>query len=90
MNVSRNEMETTVTYVRSEKEARLYTCDPVVVRKLDKLCQDYPQEYRCVKREQDIGAAFYVFPFKRLRFGHASNAATFGRPFPKLKAEAEE
>ena len=43
--LSRWEQETVVNYNNEEKTATVYTADPVVMRKLDKLVEKYP-EYR--------------------------------------------
>mgnify|MGYP006874875948 CR=1 FL=1 len=53
MAYSRMEHETSIVWDDEEKVARIYTASPVSMRKLDKLCEDYPAEYRKVWEEKD-------------------------------------
>ena len=46
------EMETIVNYNNAEKMAEVYTADPVVMRKLDALCEKYPEDYECYQRTE--------------------------------------
>lgn len=41
------EQETTVTMSRDLHTAQIYTSDRLVMSKLDKLCVDYPDTYKC-------------------------------------------
>lgn len=72
MSYSRAEQETTVVWDEEDKVARIYTASPVSMRKLDKLCKDYPREYRKVWEEKDkdgrVTAARYETGCKRIRF----------------------
>lgn len=47
--LSRWEQETVINYNNEEKFATVFTSDPVVQRKLDKLVNKYPDEYQCIK-----------------------------------------
>lgn len=40
--MTRYEQETIVTYNKEEKTAEIYTCDPIVIKKLDVLVEMYP------------------------------------------------
>lgn len=60
--LSRYEMETTVNFNMEEKEAVLYTRDKVVMRRMDKLVEEFPGIYR-VTAETDIDKT-YRFPKK--------------------------
>lgn len=44
--LSRYEMETIVNYNAEEQDATIYTRDTAVMRKLDRLVEDYPDIYR--------------------------------------------
>ena len=71
MNYSRAEMETSIVWDEEEKVANVYTASPVTMRKLDKLCEQYPGEYRRTwveKAGERITAAKYTVPCKRIRF----------------------
>ena len=50
MAYSRYEQETSIVWDEDAKIARIYTSSPVSMRKLDKLCEQYPEAYRCVWR----------------------------------------
>lgn len=60
------EQETIVNYNLGEKMADVYTADPVVMRKLDKLCEKFPEEYECYKRDE--WSANYRFSKKLIQF----------------------
>lgn len=54
--LSRYEMETTITFNRDEPNARIYTSDPVMLRKLDKLCAQTP--VITVFREDEVSKTY--------------------------------
>lgn len=66
-NLSRYEMETHITWNAEEKIASIWTCDPVSIRKLDKLVSQFPETYKCVERGGDF--AKYQVAAKFVRFG---------------------
>ena len=70
MRVSTEEMETTVNIYKTDETAKLYSCDPRFMRKMDRLCEKYPNEYKVVGRDEI--SATYSFPKKRLKFSHSS------------------
>ena len=49
--LTRYEQETVVIYNAEEKLAEIYTADPVVIRKLDKMVEKYPDEYKVIKQD---------------------------------------
>lgn len=59
--LSKYEMETTITFNRDEPNASIYTTDPVMLRKLDKLCSQTP--VITVLREDEISKT-YICPKK--------------------------
>lgn len=65
--LSRIEQETIVNSNNAEKMAEVYTADPVMIRKLDKMVEKYPNTYKVVK--QDDESKTYQFPKKLIRFG---------------------
>lgn len=73
MAYSRLEQETTIRWDEEEKLARIYTASPVSLRKLDKLCEEAPEEYVRVWTEEDhegrITAAKYEVYKGFIRFG---------------------
>lgn len=66
MNLTKYEQETVITYNNGEKIATLYTADPLVMRKLDKLVEKDPDEYKVIK--QDDCSKTYEFPKKLIGF----------------------
>ena len=44
-----NEQETTISFSRDGKEADVWTSDITMMTKLDKLCNDSPNEYKCIE-----------------------------------------
>ena len=62
-----------------EKIARIYTSSPVSIRKLEKLCAEYPGEYRRTFAETDgedrIMAAKYEVGCKYIRFRKPASEA---------------
>lgn len=78
MSYSRAEQETSIVWDEEEKVAHIYTASPVTMRKLDKLCAAYPDEYKCLlveKAGERITAAKYTVPSKRIRFGKPASEA---------------
>ena len=49
--ISKYEQETLINYNNEEKTATVYTADPVIQRKLDKLVEKYPEDYKCTRIE---------------------------------------
>ena len=72
MGYGRTEQETSIVWDEEEKVARIYTASPVSMRKLDRLCNGFPEEYTKVWEEKDgdgrVIAAKYQTLCKRVRF----------------------
>ena len=60
--LTRYEMETTINFNAEEGTAVLYTRDKAVMRRLDKLTEEFPEIYKCT-RETGIDKT-YEFPKK--------------------------
>ena len=73
MSYSRAEQETSIVWDEESKVAKIYTASPVSMRKLDRLCEQCPNEYRKLWQEEDkqgrITAAKYEVSCKLVRFG---------------------
>jgi len=93
MGYSRMEQETNIVWDEEEKVARIYTASPVSMRKLDKLCEDYPAEYQRVWVETDddgrVTAARYQTGCKRVKFARPASEARVeqGRRIAAMAAE---
>ena len=48
MKLSRYEQETIINFNAGEAMAKVYTCDPAVIKKLDALVIEFPEVYRCI------------------------------------------
>lgn len=79
MAYSRGEQETSIVWDEEEKVARIYTASPVSMRKLDRLCEAYPAEYKRTWTETDdegrVTAARYETGCKRVKFGKPASEA---------------
>lgn len=93
MAYSRMEQETSIVWDEDEKVARIYTTSSVSMRKLDKLCEQYPAEYQKIWEEKDaegkVTAARYQTGCKRVRFVKPASEARIeqGRRIAALAAE---
>ncbi len=56
-NLTKYEMETVVNYNAGEQTATVYTRDKSVMRKLDRLVEDYPDSYKLL-RQTDIDKTY--------------------------------
>ena len=74
MALTRYEQETIINYNRAEKEVSVYSSDPVVMRKLDSLCEEQPlvykleKEYRPQGSEEICAKAYTIADKKLIRF----------------------
>lgn len=72
--LTRDEQELTLTVCRADDDVRVYTSDRLYMRKLDKLCETFPDVYKCSWVDgQVLGDSLpmgkrYTFPRKYLRF----------------------
>ena len=68
MMLTKVERETIINYSEDTNQADIYTCSLQVMRKLDKLCEKYPDTYRCVSRDEY--SATYECPICRVKFAN--------------------
>jgi hypothetical protein len=73
MSISRAEQETSIVWEEEEKIANIYTCSTVTMRKLDKLCEQFPDEYKCIKTIKYQKK--YTVPARYIRFGKPASEA---------------
>lgn len=62
MNLSFYEQESIISFNEAEKTANVYTHNKALLRKLEKLAQDRPEECRIVKLSHSGRAADYIIP----------------------------
>lgn len=53
--LSNYERETIINYNQEGKTANVFTHHPALIRKLDKLCEDFPDNFKCDSREDHFG-----------------------------------
>lgn len=49
MGVALSEQETTISYCREGGSAHVWTSDATVMTKLDRMCREAPENYRCTE-----------------------------------------
>ena len=64
--LTRYEMETVINYNAEEKTVSMSTRDRAVIRRLDRLVEEFPDVYQCLSRTEID--AVYRFPKKLLSF----------------------
>ena len=62
MNLSRIEQETIINYNEAETTAGVYTHNRAMLRKLEQLAAERPDECRLERRSHDGQAADYIIP----------------------------
>lgn len=63
--MTRQEQETVISFNAAEDTAELYTADPVYIRKMDKLTEKNPEQFKLGRVETyqgEIVAKRYIFP----------------------------
>jgi len=68
MTLSKYERETIITYSEDTDKADVYTCSKSIMRKLDKMCDYYPDTYRLIGKDEY--SATYECPINRIRFAN--------------------
>ena len=69
------EQETHIRWDAEERIAHIYTANPADIRKLDKLAEDYPEEYKCVWADGKFAAKKYEVDAKHIRFRKPASQA---------------
>lgn len=97
MNYSRAEQETSIVWDEELKVARIYTASPISMRKLDKLCEACPDEYKQTWTEMDkkgrVTAAKYEVTAKLIKFAKPASEARRNAArerFARIRAEQGE
>lgn len=66
--IPRYEQETVISWYATDEGALIYTCDTVMLRKMDKLCEQFPDTYKCIQRDE-YGARYRTSKKKFIRLG---------------------
>ncbi len=65
MGFLRIEQEVLISFNAAEEQAELYTADPVMIRKMDKLVEQNPEQFKEGRKEYYKGKVYskrYIFP----------------------------
>ena len=73
--LTREEQETNINWCRAEDTATINTADPVVLRKLDKLAEAYPDVYKVQRINPHHDGRMYSVPARYIRLGKPASAA---------------
>ena len=73
--LTREEMETTCNWCAADSTATIDTADPSMIRKLDRLVEQYPDVYKITRVDQTCLAKMYSIPARFIRFGKPASAA---------------
>ncbi len=58
-NLTSYEKETILNYNDEEKDGTVYTCNAAMIRKMDRLAAQYPEEVRQY-REDEVSKSYYI------------------------------
>lgn len=70
-HLTAEERETAITYDDSTQVATIYTANTALRRKLNKLCEQYPETYE-IKENTEFSTTFTCANKKLIRFGKPS------------------
>lgn len=87
-SIPKAEQETVIRLDAIEHIANIYTCDPVYIRKFDKLAEQYPSEYKCVWTDDKYFAKKYCVDSRFIRFGKPASEAQRKASSENLKKTA--
>jgi hypothetical protein len=73
--LTKEEQETTVNWCAADSTATIDTADPAVIRKLDRLVEQYPGVYTCTRVDQTCLAKMYTVPARFIHFGKPASEA---------------
>jgi len=68
-------MESTVNWCATDPNATIDTADPSMIRKLDRLVEQYPDVYKCTRVDSTCLAKRYSVPKRFIRFSKPTSAA---------------
>ena len=91
MGFTRSEQETHISWDEELKVASIYTASTVTMRRLDNLCEKFPNVYKCVwvDPNENYPAKKYEVQAKYIRFGKPPSEAKVeaGKRIAQMMAE---
>lgn len=73
--LSRQERETIIRWDAEEQVAYIDTANPVDIRKLDRLVEEFPDTYHCIRVDEKYAAKKYKVPASFIRYGKPATEA---------------
>ena len=73
--IPRAEQETIYRWDAEEQIVHVDSANPAFIRKMDKLCAKYPNDYKCVRVDTEYLAKQYTYPAAYIRHGRPPSAA---------------
>jgi len=73
--LTREEQETIISWYAADGTASVYSADPKVIRKLDKLTAAFPDVYKCTRVDSIYKTKDYIVPTRFIRFGKPASQA---------------
>lgn len=70
-----SEREVIIRWSMADKQASIYADNPTLCRKLDKLCAEHPEAYRCTMEADAFSAKRYEVQVPLIRFGKPASEA---------------
>lgn len=67
MQLSREEQETSIVFDASSKTASVFSANPAIIRRLNKIAESYPEAYKCIKIDR-WGGHHYEMPVHLIQF----------------------
>lgn len=50
--LTKEEIETNINFCSADKDATIYTCSPVMIRRMDKLLEKFPQDVKLIAEDK--------------------------------------
>ena len=90
MGISRQEQETIISFNAEEDTATIWASDPSWIRKMDKLVDSNPDEFKCTRQEEMDGQVIqkrYEMPKKYVSIRSKSRKREMTEEQKKINAE---
>lgn len=73
--LTKDEQETVIGWSAADSTATIDTADPAMIRRLDRLVEEYPEVYACTRVDHVCGDKRYTVPARFIKFGKPASAA---------------
>lgn len=69
MALLKYERETVIVFNEEDRFATVETFNTSMRKKLNRLSKEYPDDFRCIKEDENIGCSKYEIPKRYIRIG---------------------